>query len=117
MHHRDQADPSDTEALSAMGTLHFERKAYAEAERFLSQALVHSPDDPSVLSYLAWLSFLAGDLGAAEKRLLVALDHDPNDALAHFRLGRVYWSMGGDKRTDKAYAHIHLLKAAKIDPT
>ncbi|KAI8473996.1 MAG: hypothetical protein J3K34DRAFT_518511 [Monoraphidium minutum] len=73
-----------------------------------------------------WLLFESGQADAGRMQLETALDvlaraaplaAEAAAAEYHFKLGRVYWALGGELRRDRDHAHAQFLEAAGEDDT
>lgn len=53
----------------------------------------------------------------AEESFIKAIEQSPDCGEHYFLLGRLYWQMGEETRKDRSKAHMHLLKAAKLNPS
>lgn len=89
-----QQDPEDVAALNALGyTLVDKTTRYAEAERYLEQALSLQPEKAVIIDSYGWLKFKQGDLQAALKYLQQAHEKltGENEIVVH--LAEVLWQL------------------------
>ncbi|KAG0211885.1 Superkiller protein 3 [Mortierella sp. NVP41] len=90
---------------------------YSEATESFERVLALDADNISARSELGWISYLQQDYEQAEVRLreVVEMSEEPR-ALDLYRLGRIYYDMGGEYRENAEYSHAQLIAAAKLDP-
>jgi tetratricopeptide (TPR) repeat protein/tRNA A-37 threonylcarbamoyl transferase component Bud32 len=106
-----QIEPPTAECLRQQGNIYYDRKDYAQAERFYKEAIKQSPDDaaPHINLSCCYLAQLKYDeaIAAAQK----AYDLDPTAPAALLNLG---W---GCVRTGKYEEAItHFTKLIELDP-
>ena len=89
-------------------------KKYDEARLVYSELNEKNPDSPLVILDQGWLYYLEGDLDNAQSLVSRALSIQES-YLAHYRLGCIYWDKGGLFQSDKKYAQMSFLKAAKVE--
>ncbi|KAJ8262999.1 hypothetical protein COCON_G00154560 [Conger conger] len=107
---------NDPDLVSLRGRAYLQKGLVDQALQVSAELLEAHPAQPEVL-VLRGLAQLAHDqLPQAEESFLKALEQGPGSGECLFLLGRLYWDMGEETRRDKAKAHAHLLKAAKLDP-
>ncbi|RHY64417.1 hypothetical protein DYB30_002452 [Aphanomyces astaci] len=63
-----------------------------------------------------WLAYHQGDLAAAHATLEAGLAYPDVTWALKYRLARVYWDLGGDFQTNKAFCVAQLVGAAKLNP-
>jgi tetratricopeptide (TPR) repeat protein len=86
-------DPDNAEALNALGyTLVEKTDRYAEAEKYLEQALRLKPDEAVIMDSYGWLKFKQGDVKQALLYLQQAYDKQQEGEIAA-HLAEVLWSM------------------------
>lgn len=103
--------PQYMEALNTLGIVYFQRKKYAEAEKYFRTALEKAPDSFEPLLNLGG-ALLAQ--GRAEEALEInqrVQEARPNDALANAQLGFSYLLSG-----DEGQAIVYLEWVEDIDP-
>ncbi|KAJ3035493.1 Tetratricopeptide repeat protein 37 [Rhizophlyctis rosea] len=108
-------DPNHVDALHGLGLALAESKKYDESIRCFEKVLRLSPDSHSIKADVGWVHFLQGQYESALDLLRQALE-GKQEASYIYRIGRVYWAMGDEYRTDKQYVQMHLLQAAKLNP-
>jgi len=96
-------DPNNAEALNALGyTLVEKTQRYAEAEKYLSQALKLAPNEGVILDSYGWLQFKLGKLTLALDYLRQAYAKQPvSEIAAH--LSEVLWSLGRKLEAQKLF--------------
>lgn len=87
---RIQADPSDTEALMALGDAFFAAGQYDVAAEWLGRLVAIQPDDASALLALGAAQFNSGDAVAAEASWVRVIELEPGSVEAHYDLGYLY---------------------------
>lgn len=86
-------DPDNAEALNALGyTLVEKTDRYAEAEKYLEQALRLKPDEAVIMDSYGWLKFKQGDVKQALLYLQQAYDKQQEGEIAA-HLAEVLWFM------------------------
>ncbi|KAF0699035.1 Aste57867_10380 [Aphanomyces stellatus] len=83
-----------------------------------NNALQFLPPQPTA-AYCAvkgWVAYRLGDLDTARTVLESGLTYTDVTWVLKYRLARVYWDMGGEWQTNKAYCVAQLLGAAKLNP-
>jgi tetratricopeptide (TPR) repeat protein len=103
--------PQFSEALNNLGTIAYQSKSYAEAERYFRQALEQEPDSYAPLVNLGGALLSGGKIEESLTQNLLAVKARPDDALAHSQLGQSYFYLG---QTD--LAETELKKATALDP-
>jgi tetratricopeptide (TPR) repeat protein len=100
--------PRFSGAWNHLGTIAYQSKKYAEAERHFRESLRH---DPEAYAPLVNLGGALLSLGKSEESLPInqrAVEARPDDALAHSQLGQSYFYLG---RVDDAIKHLKQAKA------
>ncbi|KAF8927210.1 hypothetical protein EDD21DRAFT_448810 [Dissophora ornata] len=112
-----KADETNVEAHQGIGLVKLMELKYAEATQSFERVLKLEPDNISAKSELGWICYLQEDYVQAEERLreVVEMSEEPR-ALDLYRLGRIYYDMGGEYRENSDYSHAQLIAAAKLDP-
>ena len=107
-----ELDPRTAGALVNLGTLYFNARKWAEAERFYLQALEIDPDYALAHFDLGNLYDELGDSRRALEHYLEALRVSPAYADAHYNVALLYQGMG---QTMKAVRHWNAY--LKLDPS
>ncbi|KAI1900403.1 hypothetical protein AGOR_G00049590 [Albula goreensis] len=107
---------NDPDLVSLKGRAYLQKGLVDQALQVSSELLVTHPGHAEVLVVKGLAQLAQDQLQLAEQSFLESLQHRPNSAECLFLLGQLYWDMGEETRRDKAKAHTHLLKAAKLDP-
>ena len=96
-------DPNNVEALNALGyNLLNSPGRYAEAEKYLQQALRLEPDEAVILDSYGWLQFKLGNTEKALDYLQRAYEkQQENEIAAH--LAEVLWSLGRKDEAKKIF--------------
>jgi Flp pilus assembly protein TadD len=90
--------PDDPTTLNAYGyTLTIATRKFAEARRFIEQALALEPDNPAIMDSMGWVLFKQGKPEEALPWLQAAHDSLPDPEVAA-HLGEVLWELG--RRTE-----------------
>ncbi|KAI1317452.1 Superkiller protein 3 [Mortierella claussenii] len=110
-------DESNIEAHQGIGLVRCMEGSYSEATASFKHVIALDPDNISAKSELGWICYLQQDYEQAEEKLrdVIELSADAR-ALDLYRLGRVYYDMGGEYRENPEYSHAQLIAAAKLDP-
>jgi tetratricopeptide (TPR) repeat protein len=104
-------EPTNSHALNALGyTLADRTTRYAEALKFIEQALAVKPDDPFILDSMGWVQYRLGNYKEAVKYLRSAFEKRADAEIAA-HLGEVLWVMG-----DRAAAETVWKGALKQTP-
>lgn len=98
-----EIDPNNVEALNALGyTLLNNPSRYAEAEKFLGEALALEPNEAVIIDSYGWLQFKLGNFEAALKYLQQAYEKQPeNEIAAH--LAEVLWVLDRKDEAKKIF--------------
>ncbi|KAJ1973438.1 Superkiller protein 3 [Dimargaris verticillata] len=111
------AVPDNFDAQLGLALIHSATDALDQAGTLLENVTKNQPANHRALAELAWVRFQLSDWTAAKALIDQALNlATAPDALYMYRLGRIYWAMGDQFRTDKAFAFTCFLRAAKHDP-
>jgi tetratricopeptide (TPR) repeat protein len=96
-------DPNNVEALNALGyTLLNKSKRYADAEKYLQQAIRLAPDEAVIIDSYGWLQFKLGNTERALDYLQRAYDkQQENEIAAH--LVEVLWVLGRKDEAKKLF--------------
>ena len=96
-------DPNNVEALNALGyTLLNKSNRYADAEKYLQQALRLAPDEAVIIDSYGWLQFRLGNTERALDYLQRAYDkQQENEIAAH--LAEVLWALGRKDEAKKLF--------------
>ena len=96
-------DPDNVEALNALGyTLLNKPERYADAEKYLQQALRLKPDEAVIIDSYGWLQFKLGNTEKALDYLQQAYEKQPeNEIAAH--LAEVLWASGRKDEAKKLF--------------
>jgi len=108
-----QQNPNDAAALNALGySLVNKTTRYAEAEKYLSQALKLQPEEAVIIDSYGWLEYKKGNLTSALKYLEAAFKKLPeNEIAAH--LAEVLWVSG--RKKDAQLLFDEMLKKTPTD--
>ncbi|KAJ1975290.1 Superkiller protein 3 [Dimargaris xerosporica] len=110
-------EPDNADAQLGLALIHSATDALDQARVLLENLTKNQPTHHRALAELAWVRFQQSDVTSAKTLIDQALDLvTVPDALYVYRLGRIYWAMGDQFRTDKAFAFTCFLRAAKHDP-
>lgn len=95
--------PDNTEALNALGyTLVSKPDRYAEAEKYLQEAIRLAPDEAVIMDSYGWLQFKLGNTLKALDYLQRAFAKQPeNEIAAH--LAEVLWALGRKDEAKKLF--------------
>ncbi|KAJ8414949.1 hypothetical protein AAFF_G00024720 [Aldrovandia affinis] len=107
---------NDPDLVCLKGRAYLQKGLVDQALQVSSELLVAQPGQAEALLLRGLTLFAQNQLQLAEQSFLEAMEHRPDSAECLFLLGRLYWDMGEETRRDRAKAHTHLLKAAKLDP-
>ncbi|KAF9932323.1 Superkiller protein 3 [Linnemannia zychae] len=110
-------DNNNIDAHQGIGLVKSADGLYAEAAVSFERVLALDPDNIPARSELGWIAYLQNDYEQAEERLReIVVQSDEPRALELYRLGRIYYDMGGEYRENPEYSHAQLIAAAKLDP-
>lgn len=103
-----ELNPDSWQANIAKGTLHYNMRDYAGAEKYLALAVAVYPtggshENSNQYFYLGMTEMKLGKLGEAEKDVLQAIAIQPNYPGYHLGLGAVYELERRDKEARMAY--------------
>lgn len=87
-----------------------------DISRKLFQRVIDLSGDSEALSEVGWIYFQEGNLQKAEELLKQSLLKNDSSYLASYRLGLIYWKMGGEYRSDKNFAYNCFVNSAKKKP-
>ncbi|KAG0295601.1 Superkiller protein 3 [Dissophora globulifera] len=112
-----KADKNNIEALQGVGFVRLLEQKYEEATLSFERVLHLDANNVSARSELGWICYLQQEYEQAEERLrgVVEMSDEPR-AVDLYRLGRIYYDMGGEYRDNSDYSHAQLITAAKLDP-
>ncbi|KAG0046177.1 Superkiller protein 3 [Gryganskiella cystojenkinii] len=110
-------DANNIEAHKGVGFVHCSEAKFKDATASFNNVLALDPDNISARSEIAWIAYLQKDFESAEEKLreVIDLSEEPR-ALDLYRLGRTYYDMGGEYRSNSEYSYSQLIAAAKLDP-
>ncbi|KAF9294277.1 Superkiller protein 3 [Linnemannia elongata] len=110
-------DNDNIDAHQGIGLVKSADGHYAEATSSYERVLALDPNNIPAKSELGWIAYLQQDYEQAEERLrnVVETSEEPR-ALDLYRLGRIYYDIGGEYRENAEYSHTQLIAAAKLDP-
>jgi len=118
-------DPRSTPALIGVGLIYEEEEEFAEAVKFLEQALERDADNLRVRTEAAWVHALSGNYEKAKDDLAnsipLLVEKGPTAktllAQTQYRLGVCLWNMDTSKawRKDRTKAYAQFLNALKND--
>jgi len=106
------SDPDSTGALVNLGTVHFHRKNWDQAEEYYRRALEADPQYALAHFNLGNLFDERGDHGKALLHYLMAVRLDPNYGDAHYNLALLYQSSGQVMRAVR-----HWKAYLRVDPS
>ena len=86
-----QANPKDFDALTQLGNLYYDGKAYTQAIEYYNKALEVNPKNPDVITDLGTAYWYTGDPDKAINEFQKSLVIRPNNANTLFNLGIVKW--------------------------
>ncbi len=96
-------NPNDAEALNALGySLLDNASRYADAEKYLQQALKLQPNEAVIMDSFGWLQFKQGKLAQALDYLERAYAKQPESEIAA-HLAEVLWALGRKEEARKAF--------------
>lgn len=97
-----KADDKNIEAHQGVGFVYTAQGKYDTAAQSFERVLQLDPDNIVAKSEIGWIHYLQGHYEEAEAKLREAVQttEDPR-ALDMYRLGRVYYDMGGKGRNAK----------------
>jgi tetratricopeptide (TPR) repeat protein len=106
-------DPNNGQALAYLGDVAIKKNDNDTARRYLQRAIEQK--DAIRLAYLdmGTLNAGAGQTGEAEINFKRAIAMDPDDPEAHWRLGRLFQTMGDKAQADVELAKVKLLHQRK----
>lgn len=108
-----EQDPSDTAAMSELGTLYLTAGDLANAGRWQQRILADHPDDIDARLALGVVLFNQGELEAAEQQWTRAVELDPTKAEPHYNLGFLH--LAADP-PDMDQVEAHWAKVIELDP-
>ncbi|KAJ3317460.1 Tetratricopeptide repeat protein 37 [Boothiomyces sp. JEL0866] len=111
-----QQDASNIAALSGLGKALLGICKLPEAKKCFEKVIKLEPSNEVAILEIGWVEYLLGN-SLESVKILKNLIHSSESSLAHFRLAKVYWEMGGEFKSDKQFAHAHLIQAIKLDST
>jgi tetratricopeptide (TPR) repeat protein len=103
--------PQFSAAWNNLGTIAYQTKAYADAEKYFRRALREDPAAYEPLVNLGGVLLTVGKSDEAYNYNLYSVLKRPNDALANSQLGMNYLALG-----KTALAEKYLLEAVRLDP-
>ncbi|KAJ1826424.1 Superkiller protein 3 [Coemansia sp. RSA 2599] len=109
------ARPGDPRATLGLGLALCALGSFEESRQLLQTALDSDSSNHMALGGLGAVLLQEGDATSAAQFLERAVALDPSCAQYHSDLGWAYWSAGGDRRADKAFAFSSWLTAARLD--
>jgi Tfp pilus assembly protein PilF len=98
-------------ALSNMGLAYYQKKEYAQAEKYFLEALKMNPDFVNALGGLATTYMAMGRYDQAVQKLERAVRKEPKLPQLHFELGKAYRGLG-----DRGKARDEFQRAAQLAP-
>jgi len=107
----DRVSPPTCESLRQKGSIHFDRKAWQQAELWYREAIALDPEDPAPYVNLALVFLLHRQYDDAIEMCQRAVELDPQDPATLHNLGWGYARIG-----EYDQAEISFEKAIEIDP-
>jgi Flp pilus assembly protein TadD len=104
-------DPDNLEALRTRGNLAYDRREYADAERYLERFLELDPGDPGVKTDLASSLLFQGDRESAKRLYREVIAANPDFVQAHLNLG-IALHADGDAEAAEASLEEALARAS-----
>ncbi|ORX43026.1 TPR-like protein [Hesseltinella vesiculosa] len=113
-------EPNNMGALEGAGLILSQEGKYGQAQSKFETVLALDPEHPQpiALSEIGWIHAQQGDHDMAIDyltRAIEAADGQPTVEY-YFKLGCVYWMMGGEFQVDKEYAFKYFMQAVRMDP-
>ncbi|KAJ1929887.1 Superkiller protein 3 [Tieghemiomyces parasiticus] len=109
-------DPEHLPAKVGLSVILIAAGEFDRSTDILAEAVAQDPRNDVALAELGWVNYQRQNYQGALDHIRRALELQPDEPRYHYRLGQVYWDLGGAYRTDKAYAFTSWLRAAKLNP-
>jgi tetratricopeptide (TPR) repeat protein len=109
------SDPERIDVLLKLSQVLLTIPKPTDAIRYLENILAQDCNNDAAICELGWAHYLSNHLESAKECLLRA-QGIRETYLTHYRLARVYWSMGGTYLSDRNYSHMNLVEAIKMNP-
>jgi len=111
LHRGVEIAPQFSAAWNNLGTIAYQTKAYADAEKYFRRALHEDPAAYEPFVNLGGVLLTVGKVDEAYNYNLYSVLKRPNDALANSQLGMNYMALGKMSLAEK-----YLLEAVRLDP-
>ncbi|KAL0078663.1 hypothetical protein J3Q64DRAFT_1872086 [Phycomyces blakesleeanus] len=108
--------PDQLSALEGSGLILCSDKKYDEALVCFEKVYASDPTRHIALAEIGWIYCEKEAYERAIEYISSAIEKSGDVTEYYYRLGRVYWAMGGEYQQDPGYAFKYFLQAAKIDP-
>ncbi|KAF9427265.1 Superkiller protein 3 [Podila epigama] len=113
-----KSDDQNVEAHLGAGLVHVAQERFTEALSSFERVLQLTPDSIAAKSEIGWVHYLQGQYEQAELTLREVIEASESPrALDLYRLGRTYFDMGEEYRTNPEYSYSQLIAAVKQDQT
>ncbi|KAI9022171.1 hypothetical protein CLU79DRAFT_719153 [Phycomyces nitens] len=110
------SNPNQMSALEGSGLILCADKKYDEALTCFEKVYSSDSTRHIALAEIGWIYCEKGEHEKAIEYISKAIEKAGDVTEYHYRLGRVYWAMGGKYQQDPNYAFKYFLQAAKLDP-
>ncbi|KAG0345117.1 Superkiller protein 3 [Podila humilis] len=113
-----KTDDRNIEAHQGLGFVYTSQEKYTEASKSFERVLSLDANNVSAMSEIGWIHYLQAHYEQAETKLIEAVQTPEHPrAIDLYRLGRLYFDMGGEQRENPEYSYAQLIAAVKLDQT
>jgi tetratricopeptide (TPR) repeat protein len=90
-------DQNNIISLKSLGEIEFIRNNFELSKEYFKKVISIKTDEEETYSMLGWVYFIEKNYESALEQMKMALQYDKNNYLYHFRIGRIYWELGGEE--------------------
>lgn len=106
-------NPTDQDAMIALGNAYYDGKQYTDTIPWYEKALAQTPGNTDVRTDLGTAYYYLGNLDKAKEQWTEVLKQDPNKLQAHYNFGVLYSNLNPPDNADAAKEWQTVIK---IDP-
>ncbi|RHZ76177.1 hypothetical protein Glove_202g69 [Diversispora epigaea] len=110
-----KVDSNNILALQGLGKTLAEQRQFEKSIKVFEKIFKLDSKNHSAKSELSWVYFMMENYDEAITLIKEAIDICDNNALHFYRLGRIYWAIGGEYQINKSYAYTQFIFSVKWD--
>ncbi|CAO3639771.1 unnamed protein product [Cunninghamella blakesleeana] len=113
-----EKSPDNINALEGAGNILSQDKKYGEALSYFEKVLILDNQQHNAIAQIGWIYAEKEDYDKAIEFVTKAIKVSGDVSIAdyYYKLGRIYWKMGGDYRNSSEYAFNNFMLSVKRNP-